>query len=115
MYKDDASMQQKSYSGDSPYDTAMKMFSDGCRFVGFIDDPYTELPELLLSDECPDFIVTEMLEFGIHDEMLLIGFKQLSSYSVTSLWYKPVYKTDAVKAASEAEARRVIEKKYERY
>jgi len=56
-----------------------------------------------------------MLEFGIHDEMLLVGFKQLSSYSVTSLWYKPVYKADAVKAASEAEARRVIEKKYERY
>lgn len=115
MYEDDPSMQLESDSGDIPYDAAMKMFRDGCEFVGFVDDAYnTELSELLFGGERPDFIVAEQFAFG-RDEMLLVGFKRLGSYSVTSLWYKPVYKTDVVKAASADAARRQVEEQYERH
>lgn len=92
----------------------MKMFRGGCAFVGFVDNPRTELPSLLLNiNERPDFVVAENLLFD-RDETLLVGFYPLGSYNVTSLWYKPVYKTDVVKAASEADARRRIEDRYER-
>lgn len=92
----------------------MKMFRDGCEFVGFVDNSHTELPSLLLNiNERPDFVVAVNLLFD-RDETLLIGFYPLGSYNVTSLWYKPVYKTDVVKAASEADARRRIEDRYER-
>lgn len=93
----------------------MKMFRGGCKFVGFITNvPYTELEDLLLNvNECPDFVVAENLMFG-RDEMMLVGFYPFGNYNVTSLWYKPVYKTDVVKAASEADARRQIEDQYER-
>ena len=74
----------------------MKMFKDGCKFVGFANELYSDdLYDFLKSSERPAFAVAKMLFFGIED-MLLVGFKQLSSYSVTSLWYKPVYKTDVV-------------------
>ena len=88
-------MQRKSDDVDTPYDVAMKMFSGGCKFVGFVNNVHSELPEFLLGDECPDFAVAEILTFG-RNEMLFVGFYQLSRYNVTSLWYKPVYKTDIV-------------------
>lgn len=114
MYGNDSTMRRKSDDGDSPYDVAMKMFRGGCKFVGFVNEVYSELPELLLGDECPDFAVAEMLTFG-RNEMLFVGFYRLGSYSVTSLWYKPVYKTDVVYAPSEEAARRQVEDQYERH
>lgn len=113
-YGNDPSMRRESDDGGTLYGAAMKMFGDGCEFVGFVNDPYTELPELLLGGERPDFVAAETLRFG-RDETLLVGFRRLGGYVVTSLWYKPVYRTDAVKAASEADARRRVEDRYERY
>ena len=114
MYKNDLSMQKKSDDRDTPYDVAMKMFRGGCKFVGFINNIHSDLPSLLLGDECPDFAVAEMLTFG-RDEMMFVGFYQLSRYNVTSLWYKPVYKTDIVEATTESAARRKVEDQYKRY
>ena len=114
MYKNDSSMQKKSDDGDTPYDVAMKMFRGGCKFVGFINNIHSDLPSLLLGDECPDFAVAEMLTFG-RDEMMFVGFYQLSHYSVTSLWYKPIYKTDIIEATTESAARRQVEDQYKHY
>lgn len=93
----------------------MELFSGGCKFVGFVDNPHSDLFSLLLdyTNERPEFVVAVNLMFD-RDETLIIGFYPLGSYNVTSLWYKPVYRTDVVKAASEADARRQIEDQYER-
>ena len=110
--------------GVNPYAAAMWLFERGCKFVGFTQEYGNSFEEFVRGDQCPRYVASEIVQpkFDILESTLLVGFGEypspadeipvLRSYKVTSLWYKPIYKTDVVEAEDESDAEYRAEQMY---